>query len=76
MLVNAIRNTFQKRATPFEKNPVVFTQDFAESPKRHIQWHIFLQKMNKHVTFETIDFRIVMSVIVEQLQPIYDKFSI
>jgi predicted nucleotidyltransferase component of viral defense system len=75
ILVNAIHNTFQKRATPFEKDPIVFTQDFAGSPKRHVQWNIFLQKMNRHVTFETIDFRIVMSVIVEKLQPIYDKFS-
>lgn len=76
ILINAIHNTFQKRSTLFEQNPIVFTQDFAKNPKRQLQWNVFLQKMNKHVTFETVDFRIVMSVIVEQLQPIYDKFSV
>jgi predicted nucleotidyltransferase component of viral defense system len=74
VLIDAIRNTFQQRTTPFEKNPVVFTPDFAANAKRHLQWNTFLQKMNKHVTFEKIDFKTVMVVIIERLQPIYDKF--
>ena len=75
ILIEAISNTLQQRATPFVKNPVVFTKDFSENAKRHVQWNAFLQKMNKHATFEEIDFRMVMSVIIERLQPIYDKFS-
>jgi predicted nucleotidyltransferase component of viral defense system len=75
VLIDAISNTFQQRATPFEKNPVVFTQDFAENAKRLFQWNTFLRKMNKHVTLEDIDFRTVMAVIIERLKPIYDKFS-
>jgi predicted nucleotidyltransferase component of viral defense system len=73
ILSEAIRNTFKQRETPFEKDPVVFSKDFAESPKRHIEWDAFLRKMNKHVTLEAIDFRIIMAVIAERLQPIYDK---
>lgn len=75
ILTIAISNTFQQRATPFVKNPVVFTQEFAENAKRIVQWNVFLRKMNKHVAFEDIDFRAVMAVIVERLKPIYDKFS-
>jgi predicted nucleotidyltransferase component of viral defense system len=75
VLINAISNTFQHRATRFVKNPVVFTQDFAGNAKRHLQWNAFLRKMNKHATFEDIDFRTVMAVIIERLKPIYDKFS-
>jgi predicted nucleotidyltransferase component of viral defense system len=75
VLINAISNTFQHRATRFVKNPVVFTQDFAENAKRHLQWNAFLRKMNKHATFEDIDFRTVMAVIIERLKPIYDKFG-
>jgi predicted nucleotidyltransferase component of viral defense system len=73
ILSEAIHNTFKQRETPFEKDPVVFSKDFAESPKRHIEWDAFLRKMNKHITLEAIDFRIIMAVIAERLQPIYDK---
>lgn len=75
VLTDAISNTFQQRATSFVKNPVVFTPDFAENAKRHLQWNAFLRKMNKHVTFEEVDFQSVMSVIIERLQPIYNKLS-
>jgi predicted nucleotidyltransferase component of viral defense system len=76
VLTEAISNTFQQRKTLFVSNPVVFTQDFGENAKRLLQWNAFLRKMNYHVTFEEIDFKTVMSVIVENLQPIYDKLSI
>ncbi len=75
ILTDAIRNTFKQRGTPFVKNAVVFTQDFAENAKRHLQWSAFLKKMNKHVEVEQIDFKIVMTVISDRLQPIYDKLS-
>lgn len=73
-LSDAIYNTFQQRETPFEKDPIVFSKDFAESPKRRLEWNAFLRKMNKHITLEVIDFRVVMAAIIERLQPIYDKF--
>jgi predicted nucleotidyltransferase component of viral defense system len=75
ILTDAISNTFRQRATPFVENPVVFTQDFANDPKRHLQWNAFFRKMNKHVTLEEIDFTTVMTLIIERLQPIYNKFS-
>jgi predicted nucleotidyltransferase component of viral defense system len=76
VLTDAISNTFQQRKTLFVSNPVVFTQDFGENAKRLLQWNAFLRKMNYHVTFEEIDFKTVMSVIIENLQPIYDKLSV
>lgn len=75
ILKDAIRNTFQQRATSFLKNPVVFAPDFAGNAKRQLQWNAFLQKMSQHVLFEKIDFKTVLTVIMEQLQPIYDKLG-
>jgi predicted nucleotidyltransferase component of viral defense system len=76
ILEEAIKNTFNQRATPFLKDPVVFSEEFMHNTKRQMQWRIFLTKMNKLATFEDIDFVTVMVLITERLQPIYDKLSV
>jgi predicted nucleotidyltransferase component of viral defense system len=75
ILAEAISNTFKQRATLIVDNPVVFTQEFAENSNRQIQWNAFLKKMNKHVVFEEVDFKVVMAVIIERLKPIYGELA-
>ncbi|MEN9610162.1 MAG: hypothetical protein RLZZ628_976 [Bacteroidota bacterium] len=69
ILEEAIRNTFQRRGTAFEANPVLFTQGFMENPQRQLDWKAFLTKINKPF----IDFPTVLQQIIRSLKPIYDK---
>ncbi len=75
VLKAAINNTFQARKTIVDKNHTVFTNNFAENPKRQQEWNAFLTKMGKNMVVERVEFVTIMSCIVEQLQPIYDTLT-
>ncbi|MDZ4710660.1 MAG: nucleotidyl transferase AbiEii/AbiGii toxin family protein [Saprospiraceae bacterium] len=75
VLAEAIQNTFAQRETLFQKNHVVFEEEFGSNPKRHVEWQAFLKKMNRYIVVDSLDFKQVMSMIVERLQPIFKKLS-
>lgn len=75
VLITAIQNTFAQRGTRFEKNHVVFSPNFAISPKRQEEWQAFLKKMNKFISLGPLLFPTVMLGITKRLQPIYDQLS-
>ncbi len=71
VLTTAIQNTFQQRETPVEREHVVFSAEFAESPKRQQEWAAFYRKMSRYTTMTTPAFEEVMLVIRNRLEPIY-----
>jgi len=66
VLSEAIQNTFSQRKTPFQKNHVVFTEEFAKNTKRQEEWKSFLRKMNKFVAIERVDFELVMATMPDE----------
>jgi hypothetical protein len=73
VLKTAIQNTFNRRETPFERNHVVFSTEFINSPKRQQEWGAFLRKMGRFIEVDPLTFEKVMLVIQSRLAPIYDS---
>jgi predicted nucleotidyltransferase component of viral defense system len=69
-LQEAIIQTFRKRNTAFHKEHPLFKASFATDSKRLVQWKSFLRKSKLD---ETIDFQVVMKVILENLFALYER---
>ena len=67
VLQTAIFTTLQKRGTPIEKKPVIFTKKFINNDRRKKMWQGFLKRIGK----DNIEFFEVMKRINNYLQPIY-----
>jgi predicted nucleotidyltransferase component of viral defense system len=68
-LEQSIRATFAARQTPYVKNHVLFSNQFASDISRLTQWKSFLNKSK----LEALDFTEVHRLIVEKLKPIFEK---
>ncbi|MEZ4983604.1 MAG: nucleotidyl transferase AbiEii/AbiGii toxin family protein [Saprospiraceae bacterium] len=71
VLKTAIQNTFQQRETPVAREHIVFSTEFAESPKRQQEWAAFFKKMSRYTAMATPAFEEVMLVIRNRLESIY-----
>jgi len=70
-LQEAILQTFKCRETDFIENHELFTSSFHEDKNRQTMWKAFLRKMK---ISENLEFPFIVKNILEQLQPIYNKF--
>ena len=71
-LQEAILQTFRCRETDFIENHELFTSSFHEDKNRQTMWKAFLRKMK---ISENLEFPFIVKNILEQLQPIYNKFK-
>ena len=67
VLKKAIFSTLQKRKTPLEDNPAVFTKKFINDKTRLKMWEGYLEKIGK----EQIEFSKIMERLSTFLYPIY-----
>lgn len=72
VLTKAIQATFINRGTHYRPNHPLFTGDFARDAEHHRQWKLFLKRI-KQTGFQ--DFEVVMALIVERLEPIYQTID-
>ncbi len=72
ILIQAIRNTFDKRKTTLPDKPAAFTAQFYNEPNRVRMWNIFIRKIRfmKKVALQDI-----LVTVKEQLKPIYIKIK-
>lgn len=66
-LYEAIFETFQRRGTDVDHNPVVFSGEFLNDPTKQIQWQAFLKRIAK----QDMEFKAVLSRHQNFLGPIY-----
>lgn len=71
VLSEAMKETFEKRNTGFEKNPIVFSDEFKKNKDKRIQWTAFL----KRAKLQDIpsDFEEVLSQVETFIYPVYEK---
>ncbi len=69
VLQEAMFSTLQKRGTPLEPNPAVFTKKFIDDKTRLRRWEEYLKRIRKDV----IKFSRVMERIYTFLHPIYSS---
>ncbi|MBM7556072.1 nucleotidyl transferase AbiEii/AbiGii toxin family protein [Halanaerobacter jeridensis] len=67
VLQEAIYETFQKRGTSFETNPIIFKEKFAEDEQRIKMWNNYLKRINQ----ESISFHNIMNRLKTFLFPVY-----
>ncbi len=72
-LKKAIAQTINTRETIMPDDHPIFTKNFATDNMRNIQWKAFLKKANLD---QSILFEEVMSVIKEELKPIYNEIRL
>ncbi len=70
-LYDAIKATFDNRGLTYNPELQLFTESFATDAARIVRWKAFLKKIQWK---ETLDFKTVMEVIKERLQPMAEKY--
>jgi hypothetical protein len=71
VLTEAIRQTFERRNTSFEKNPTVFSESFKEDRDKKLQWNAFLNKTK--IEGVPSNFREILLQIRIFIYPVYEK---
>ena len=71
ILYDAIKATFDNRGLTYNPELQLFTESFATDAARIVRWKAFLKKIQWK---ETLDFKTVMEVIKERLQPMAEKY--
>lgn len=71
VLQEAIKGTFTRRNTGFEKNPAVFSDSFKNDNDKKLQWNAFLRKTK--IEGVPLDFSEVLIQIETFLLPVYEK---
>lgn len=71
MLTEALRETFERRSTYFDAEPVVFKQQFALDKDKIIQWKSFVKKSKLSLIPE--DFSLVADQVQKFIRPIYER---
>ncbi len=71
VLFEAIKETFEKRNTGFEKNPMVLSDEFKKNKDKKIQWTAFI----KRARLQDIpsDFEEVLLQVQRFICPVYEK---
>lgn len=72
VLEKAITSTIGRRGTPISENHPIFTERFYTEERRQKQWAAFLRKARLN---ESLEFSLVMKVITEDLQAIYERLQ-
>ena len=67
-IYEAVYETFQRRGTPYEREPVVFSDEFVSLPNKEKQWAAFLKRSVK----ASIPFSVALERIREFLLPVYE----
>lgn len=70
-LYDAIKATFDNRGLTYNPELQLFTESFATDAARIVRWKAFLKKIQWK---ETLDFKTVMEVIKERLQPMAERY--
>ena len=70
-LYDAIKATFDNRGLTYNPELQLFTEGFATDAARIVRWEAFLKKIQWK---ETLDFKTVMEVIKERLQPMAERY--
>ena len=70
-LYDAIKATFDNRGLTYNPELQLFTESFATDAVRIVRWKAFLKKIQWK---EALDFKTVMEVIKERLQPMAEKY--
>lgn len=74
ILSTAIKNTFNRRETPFPSDvPFAFTSDFYKDRQKQIQWNTFIKKANPNVWID--DLSLIIGEISRFLQPVIDSLQ-
>ncbi|MGM0500861.1 MAG: nucleotidyl transferase AbiEii/AbiGii toxin family protein [Bacillota bacterium] len=68
ILKQAVDQTFNTRGTNFDKDLIIFTENFKNDKQKIKQWQLFLKRINK----DDISFENVIENIKEFLKPVYD----
>lgn len=71
VLQEALRKTFERRNTGFEKNPTVFGESFKDDRNKKLQWGAFLRKTK--IEGIPLDFGEVLLQIKTFILPVYEK---
>ena len=69
ILYEAVMQTLIRRTTPLSKNPIIFSEAFAQNKNKHIQWNAFRRRTN---VAEKIEFDKIARVIQMFLKPVYE----
>lgn len=70
-LYDAIKATFDNRGLTYNPELQLFTESFVTDAARIVRWKAFLKKIQWK---ETLDFKTVMEVIKERLQPMAERY--
>ena len=70
-LYDAIKATFDNRGLTYNPELQLFTESFATDAARIVRWKAFLKKIQWK---EALDFKTVMEVIKERLQPMAERY--
>lgn len=71
VLAEALRETFERRNTSFEKNPTIFNESFKENHDKRLQWNAFLKKSK--IEGVPSDFGEVLLQIKTFILPVYER---
>lgn len=71
VLTEAIRETFERRNTAFEPDPVVFSKQFPEDRDKNIQWKAFVNKAK--LSSLPLDFNLIAEQVKVFIEPIYNR---
>lgn len=72
VLWEAVRETFERRGTSFEKEHPLFTEEFALDDNRNKQWEAFVRRTGLE---STLRFNEIMDEISLFLYPIYKSLA-
>lgn len=70
VLAEALRETFERRNTGYERNPTVFNESFKEDDDKRLQWKAFLKKSK--IDGIPLDFSEVLHQIKLFILPVYE----
>lgn len=71
VLEEALRETFERRNTGFEKNPTVFSESFKDDRDKKLQWNAFLKKTK--IEGIPSEFDEVLLQIKTFILPVYER---
>lgn len=71
VLLEALKETFEKRSTSFEKSPIVFSDEFKKNKDKKIQWAAFLKRTK--IQGVPADFEEIVSQVKIFICPVYER---
>ena len=71
ILAQALRETFERRNTSFEKDPTVFNESFKNDRDKKLQWNAFIRKTK--IEGIPIDFSEILLQIKTFILPVYER---